>query len=123
MIKSPETTREWCLKQVKPGWACLINYFYTEAEKAPFNVFIDQIKEKFGGIRIYTTITGATEKQADDMYNLTDALLEASILICEECGKKGEQLSPPPHGWVKTLCSEHARPGDVSVAHLFKWPV
>jgi hypothetical protein len=62
-------------------------------------IHIDQIKEKWGRLEIYTT--GAP------------AYLEAMILkagkesehICEICGGRGEQVKI--NGWFWTLCKEH----------------
>jgi ribosomal protein L37E len=62
---------------------------------------VDQIKEKFGGLRFY--INGAN-KEIFDLINEAEA---KSFNICERCGKKG--VAYVSYGWVKTLCSKCAK--------------
>ena len=61
---------------------------------------IDQIKEKFGGLRFYISggdvATGHYIEFAEAMASRT----------CEICGSPGE---PRNTGWVKTLCDKHHR--------------
>ncbi|WP_116654006.1 hypothetical protein [Pelagibacterium sediminicola] len=58
------------------------------------------IKEKFGGLRIYW---------AGDYPYAEDVFLDAAELlsehICEECGAPGESRAG---GWIRTLCDQHA---------------
>lgn len=58
-------------------------------------VKFDQIKEKFGGIRIYYT---GGDDYIRGVVSLAD---EMSYKICEVCGQKG---SPNKGGWISTLC-------------------
>lgn len=63
--------------------------------KTPFEVI--QVKEKFGGLRFYTT--WGTNK-------IWDAISKAeslSLETCEVCGKPGK---PNGEGWITTLCDE-----------------
>jgi hypothetical protein len=66
----------------------------------PFEVL--QVKEKFGGLRIYVN-------DADDNIRLRieTAQLE-SFRTCEICGQPGTRREG---GWIKTLCDEHATAG------------
>lgn len=61
-------------------------------------VVVEQIKEKFGGLRFY-------HQGGDDyiygMVRMAEAWADHS---CEECGKPGERRDG---GWIKTLCDEH----------------
>lgn len=60
---------------------------------------IQQVKEKFGMLRIYTS-------QLDIyMDGLIDMAEEVSGHICEECGNKGILYTI---NWHKTLCEKHA---------------
>jgi hypothetical protein len=88
-------TLEQAQECVGKGWAGLVKKFYDAAIKE--NARIEQIKEKFGGLRIYAT--GSKE-----LYNLIDDLEKKSYTICEECGEPGE---PDNKGWIKTVCSLH----------------
>lgn len=61
-------------------------------------VVVQQIKEKFGGLRFYTH---GGDDATHGMINLADHL---SFGMCEECGNRGERRSG---GWIKTLCDQH----------------
>ena len=58
-------------------------------------VKFDQIKEKFGGIRIYYT---GGDDYVQGVVSLAD---EMSYKICEACGNSGK---PNKGGWITTLC-------------------
>ena len=60
-----------------------------------YPVTFDQIKEKWGGLRIYY-IGGD-----DYIRGVVDTAEEMSYKICERCGCPG---SPNKQGWVMTLC-------------------
>jgi hypothetical protein len=61
-------------------------------------VTVEQIKEKFGGLRFY--YSGGNE-YIHGLVVMAEAWADRS---CEECGKPGERRSG---GWIKTLCDEH----------------
>lgn len=63
-------------------------------------VKFDQIKEKFGGIRIYYT---GGDDYVSGVVSLAD---EMSYKICEVCGNAGK---PNKGGWISVLCDEHRR--------------
>jgi hypothetical protein len=80
-----------------------------------------QIKEKFGGLRMYYDLTKiehdwATFDKADydaefrrlqtRIAGFTDALEVVSDFTCEVCGNRGTKTTS---GWIKTLCEEHKR--------------
>lgn len=70
-------------------------------ERDAFWVF--QVKEKFGGLRIYLdTIPSAAREEACDAIARAE---ERAAVTCEECGKPGTLR---PGGWLMTLCDEHA---------------
>jgi hypothetical protein len=114
--KGKPLSRESCLEMVGPGWACLINYFYTEAEKMGRPIHVHQIKEKFAGLRLYANLgfdedierisEELTEKEAKSFNSMIHALEEASFKICEECGEGGKVRGD---GWLQTLCDVHAK--------------
>jgi len=71
----------------------LISYDKEPVEYYP--VKFDQIKEKFGGLRVYFT-------GGDDYVEGLVSMAEAwSYKTCEVCGEKG---SPNKTGWITTLC-------------------
>ena len=65
-----------------------------------------QIKEKFGGLRMYYD----TESEDDDFRKkINDCIYNAeseSYTICEICGETGKVRKG---NWIKTLCDEHKK--------------
>ena len=61
-------------------------------------VTVDQIKEKFGGLRFYYT---GGDETIHGMVRMAEAWADAS---CETCGDRGKRRSG---GWVRTLCDKH----------------
>jgi hypothetical protein len=60
-----------------------------------FPVKFDQVKEKYGGLRLYFS-------GGDDYVRGLVSMAEAfSYKVCEVCGNKGE---PNKGGWISTLC-------------------
>lgn len=75
---------------VGPGWAGLVKEGFDLCLKRGWR--INQIKEKFGGLRFY----------CNDSWPIEQIHIEdRSFAICEECGAPGK---PRPGGWTKTLC-------------------
>jgi len=84
------------------GWYDIISsvcYRIKQYEKNKksdyYPVTFDQIKEKWGGLRIYY-IGGD-----DYIRGVVDMAEEMSYKICERCGCPG---SPNKQGWITTLC-------------------
>jgi hypothetical protein len=61
-------------------------------------VKFDQIKEKFGGLRIYYS---GGDDYVRGLVSLAD---ELSYKICEVCGDPGK---PTKGGWISVLCDKH----------------
>lgn len=72
-------------------------YSYTIPESVP-QVVVEQIKEKFGGLRFYYT---GGDEHISGMVRMAEMWAGHS---CEECGKPGKQRHG---GWIRTLCDEH----------------
>lgn len=96
-VKRQGYTLEYALESVGPGWADLVRAAYQACEDD--DALIVQVKEKFGGLRIYF------EKGSEHLWELTGALEVKSYKICEKCGERGK---PRTGGWIQTLCEEHA---------------
>jgi hypothetical protein len=62
----------------------------------PFQVL--QVKEKFGGLRFYTSFSN------DSISALIDAAALESTQTCEVCGKPGNRRGT---SWITTRCDEH----------------
>jgi hypothetical protein len=61
-------------------------------------VVVEQIKEKFGGLRFY--YSGGDDTIAG-MVRMAEAWADVA---CEECGAFGKRRSG---GWIRTLCDHH----------------
>ena len=61
-------------------------------------VVVEQIKEKFGGLRFY--YSGGDDTVAG-MVRMAEAWADVA---CEECGAFGKRRSG---GWIRTLCDHH----------------
>jgi len=61
-------------------------------------VVVQQIKEKFGGLRFYHV---GGDSMIDGMITMAEAW---AAHTCEECGEPGKFRTG---GWFKTLCDEH----------------
>jgi hypothetical protein len=74
-------------------------------------VVVEQIKEKFGGLRFY--YSGGDDK-IQGMVRMAEAWADHS---CEECGAPG---TAGGKGWIRTLCSTHRAEADARYAERFK---
>lgn len=74
----------------------IVDYFEENPEDPWKGFEFTQIKEKFGGLRVYTNFIPSPElRGAISVAEIT------SYTVCEFCGAPGEER---PGGWVKTLC-------------------
>jgi hypothetical protein len=64
-------------------------------ELAYFPVKFDQVKEKYGGLRVYFT---GGDDYVEGVIGMAE---EYSYKICEVCGNSGK---PNKGGWITTLC-------------------
>ena len=86
------------------GWYGLIDHMCAEimdcCKQYHYEIpeFI-QVKEKFGGLRVYTAYT---TPEIDKIITEYEGISET---VCEICGEKG--VLPESHGaWISTLCKE-----------------
>ena len=80
------------------GWLHLIDATLRTVSAEDAHFIIRQIKEKFGGLRIYLTADAS-------LYPMLNVVEHISLMTCEECGKPGKQISDK--GWIKTRCEVH----------------
>lgn len=73
----------------------LYNYFHPEME---FPLEISQIKEKWGGLRIYLN------QYIPEVSNKIHEIEGKSYQYCEHCGSKNNVKTQSIHGWYMTLC-------------------
>lgn len=87
---------------VGDGWFALLTtlsgIITHHAKHKKLTIRAVQVKEKFGGLRFYTS-------GADEYVTGAVAMAESlSFAICETCGKPAQ---PRQGGWIQTLCDEH----------------
>ena len=83
------------------GWYDIIDHLcgaITEYTHDPDEVYVDQIKEKFGRLRFYLS------REDDVMHGMITLAEYMSGHICETCGERGKTRGG---SWMVTLCDEH----------------
>jgi hypothetical protein len=88
-----------CEVSIGLGWLDLLIAYIEWHDELGVQFEGSQIKEKFGGIRIY----GASDHPVGWLELYAECL---SVHICEDCGAPGKLRRT---GWHRTLCDEHAR--------------
>lgn len=71
---------------------------YAEMYQPVEQVVVEQIKEKFGGLRFYYT---GGDSYIDGLVDMAESWASHT---CEECGAPGKSRSG---GWIRTLCDVH----------------
>jgi hypothetical protein len=72
---------------------------WKEKQNNPIpQVVVEQIKEKFGGLRFYYQ---GGDEQIHGMVRMAEVWADS---CCEECGAPGERRNG---GWIRTLCDFH----------------
>jgi len=94
----------------EPGWDDLLLEVNERLAVLDPGYEINQVKEKFGGLRYYITCSDDLYRLEgndvrDAMYRIIGEAEDRSTTICEYCGQPGKARSL---SWIKTLCDEHA---------------
>jgi hypothetical protein len=87
-----------------------LNWKNTKSQVVP-QVVVEQIKEKFGGLRFYYD---GGDEHISGMVRMAEAWADKS---CETCGAPGTSGGK---GWIKTLCPTHRAEADARYAERFK---
>jgi hypothetical protein len=102
---------------VGAGWWPIIEslceniQYHTDWWNKNRQVVVEQIKEKFGGLRFYYT---GGDDQISGMVRMAE---ECAAHSCETCGAPGTSGG---RGWIKTLCPTHRAEADARYAERFK---
>jgi len=95
-----------------PGWYDLVynlseklqQLIATLPEDKRKDYKVVQVKQKFGGLRVYM------HKSTNEIHNLIDAAAELSFKTCETCGQPGQLCGDwKKNEWLYTSCKEHAK--------------
>lgn len=95
-IKNPDIVSTWQQEQIDKA---LAGELRKVSDKIP-QLVADQIKEKFGTLRFYTT---GGDEYTNGVVRMAESL---SCVTCEVCGKPGMTTGK---GWIKTTCEEHTK--------------
>jgi hypothetical protein len=87
---------------VGKGWQPIVRIVISECDTR--GVIITQIKEKFGGLRIYTKHSHPGIEFIDGMIRLAERVC---AITCEFCGAPGQRITTKRQ-WLKTLCNSCA---------------
>lgn len=87
------------------GWFPIIETAVKKIEALNQNITITQIKEKFGGLRIYT------DSYTEECEKIINEAEQAASITCEECGEEGSLHSRG--GWLRTVCKKCKREGEI----------
>lgn len=80
------------------GWIDILDRLFAKIYKyAGEEMYVLQIKEKFGGLRVYLS---GSEPEVEEAIREAE---DEAYKTCEYCGKPGK---PGGVGWIKTMCDE-----------------
>jgi hypothetical protein len=92
---------------VGEGWVKIIEGLLKEIDEEAKRIgageefYFTQIKEKFGSLRAYTSLT------SNDIQKIIGKYERLSAKTCEVCGEPGEIKEI--YGWYTCFCDKHAR--------------
>ena len=92
-------TEEDAIQCVGKGWEKLVRKVYNAKEGLGVPVGIIQVKEKWGGLRIYT------DYYVKEIEEVIRQVGEESLKVCETCGTAAGLVKKGT--WYQTLCEEH----------------
>lgn len=98
--KGPQETLMCFGFECGDGWFDLLYKLCKDLQSLdpPAGFEIVQVKEKFGGLRVYASI--GTDAIFDAIY----AAESQSYAICERCGANAPEGARAVQGWLTTLC-------------------
>ena len=98
-IYKREVSVEELAKYVGGGWKGIVTDLVADLFDLGWDGNLAQIKEKFGGLRIYIG------KGSPEIYNRIQKAERESLSTCERDGSPGRPVHTAS-GWIKTLCGE-----------------
>ena len=90
---------------VNPGWVPIVDALHAAVLDIDPDVKVDQVKEKFGGLRYYY---GSDSERGDEIEALVREAESKCARTCEVCGEDAPK-GPYAWGkyWINTLCEKH----------------
>lgn len=103
--------------ECEKGWYDIIysltKGIYEICKKHGKFIEVQQIKEKFGGLRYYTS--AIPKEFAEEVLSMIREAEDESFKICEKCGKPGKIRTK---GWYRTLCDKCQK--DIETKRTYK---
>ncbi len=88
-----------CGAHIGEGWLFLVDKLFSDMIAAGWDKDLQQLKEKFGGLRVYIGTWNEPIKQ------LIRGAYEVAAITCEECGEVGKLRNCG--GRMATMCQKH----------------
>lgn len=88
-----------CGVSIGKGWYQIIDDLCSKIEETGIDVKVEQVKEKFGGLRFYI------RNGSEQIYDLIQKAEWEAEKTCEACGAPGKMSTKKR--WLKTVCEEH----------------
>lgn len=82
------------------GWYPLLEDMLSKMDKLEDKPNIVQIKEKFGGLRVYYDCDG----ECSPIEQLVNEAEKIADNTCESCGASPAKNRPSKTGWLRTIC-------------------
>jgi len=100
-----------CGSYMREGWYDLVLELDDAISKIYPLYTVDQVKEKFGGLRYYIGILPdiLPDEQHDEIYRLIHEAEEKSYNICDICGGTGKSMKVGQY-LIATRCEKHNDP-------------
>ena len=95
---------------VYPGWVDIVAELDAEIAKIEPAYILDQVKEKFGGLRYYVRTTPETSEQIQELIRAAE---ERASRTCQICGQPG-RAAIGGFGFYMTRCDDDL-PADAKI--------
>jgi len=86
------------------GWELIVEKLVDDLMFVDPTLKIDQVKDKFGELRVYVTNASGADEAVSDLIAEAE---NASIKTCMRCGAPGSMREK--NGWYYVACDEHAK--------------
>lgn len=107
------------IDNVLPGWHEILMNLHRELSVIYPYYEVLQVKEKFGGLRVYINHLDIDEPEVKRLEDHIRMAEHRCAVTCEKCGAatdKGARLTRPDGYWVKTFC-DMCRDGATGVSN------
>lgn len=109
------------------GWKSLyqpiidyVTLYNSEHEETDSRIYIDQIKEKFGGLRFYWSGENLDQETCNILNEMVRKAEDESYKVCETCGTR-ENVGITVGGWYITCCEDCITKRVQKYGHMVKW--